>query len=133
MGTFSAQVKNANDRSKETLRKIAATAIQDVMSDAQTSVAQGGNMPVVSGFLINSLASELNGSEVAKGASSYVLALANMKLGDTVRFGWTAVYARRRHYLPAGEGRQGSGMWRDKAAQKWQSYVDAAAMRFKDQ
>ena len=130
MGTFAAQVRDSNERSKETLRKIAATAIQDVMEDAQTPVAMGGNMPVVTGFLRNSLASSLNGAELAQGSSSYSLALAGMKLGDTVRFAWTAIYAVNRHYLPAGEGRQGSGMWRDKAAQKFQQFVDRAAARF---
>lgn len=129
MGTFAAQVKNANERSKETLRKIAATAIQDVMSDAQTPVAMGGNMPVDTGFLRNSLASSLNGSDMGSGPDSYALALAGMKLGDTVRFSWTAEYAAIRHYKPEDFG-QGGGMWRDKAAQRFQSHVDAAAARF---
>lgn len=131
MASFAAQVKNANDRTEENLRKIMRTAIQDVMADAQTPVAQGGNMPVASSFLRNSLASGLNGAGLAKGPDSYVLTIANMELGDSARFAWTAAYARARHYLGPGEGRQGSGMWRDKAAQKFQQYVNAAAAKFK--
>ena len=86
MGTFSAQVKDAANSSKERLRKIAATAIQDQLSRMQTPVAQGGNMPVDTSTLRNSLVSELNGAAVAKGPDSYVLAVGRMELGDTVSF-----------------------------------------------
>ena len=131
MGTFSAQVANAANSSKERLRKTAATAIQDQLSRMQTPVAQGGNMPVNTSFLRNSLVSELNGAAVAKGPDSYTLAVGRMELGDTVSFGWTAEYAAIRHYKPEDFG-QGGGMWRDKSMQLWQADVDAAANRFKE-
>ncbi|MGL5737233.1 MAG: hypothetical protein ACRCYS_20435 [Beijerinckiaceae bacterium] len=130
MATFSAQVKNWQTKTEETLRKIAATAIQDQLSRMQTPVAQGGNMPVDTSTLRNSLVSELNGAAVGKGPDSYVLAIAGMELGDTVTASWTAEYAAIRHYKPEDFG-QGGGMWRDKSMQYWQSDVDAAANRFK--
>jgi hypothetical protein len=130
MGQFTASIRNWRDKTDETLRKIAATAIQDVMADAQTPVAQGGNMPVLTSNLRNTLASSVNGAELAVGPDSYGLAVANMQLGDTLRFAWTAEYAAIRHYKPEDFG-QGGGMWRDKAAQRWQQYVDNAANRFK--
>ena len=130
MGTFSAQVANAANSSKERLRKIAATAIQDQLSRMQTPVAQGGNMPVDTSTLRNSLVSELNGAAVGKGPESYVLAIAGMELGDTVRASWTTEYAAIRHYKPEDFG-QGGGMWRDKSMKLWQAGVDAAANRFK--
>ena len=105
------------------------TSIQEVMVEAQKPVAQGGNMPVDVGNLRNSLASGLNGSFGPPDDDSYALTIAQMDIGDTANFKWTAAYARARHYKPESFG-QGGGMWRDKAAQKWQSIVDRVAKRF---
>lgn len=85
---------------------VAVDSIQDVMELAQTS-AQGqtaggqliqGRIPVVSGDLINSLAVETNGILGGEGKDSYIVAIANMELGDTLRFGWTVDYAARVHF-----------------------------------
>lgn len=127
--SYSAQVKDWNEKAKRNTDNIMRTSIQELVRDAQTPVAQGGSMPVDTGNLRNSLISGLNGTFGPEDDTSYVLTIANMKRGDTANFAWSAVYARARHYKPESFG-QGGGMWRDKAAAKWQSIVDAAARKF---
>ena len=130
MTDFVASVEGWSERAKANMLNIAKTAIQEVISDAQTPVSQGGSMPVDTSFLRNSLASGLNGSFGADAADSYVLTVAGMEIGDTVNVKWTAEYARPRHYKPEDFG-QGGGMWRDKAAARWQDQVNKAAGMFK--
>jgi hypothetical protein len=130
MKTFAAQLEKIEALTIDQMRRVVRQSAQDVISDAQTPVAQGGSMPVDTSFLRNSLATELNGSAVATGEDSYILAIAQMQPGDVLRAGWTAEYARARHYKPETFG-QGGGMWRDKAAAKWQDTVakNAKAVR----
>lgn len=93
--TFTAQMNAFRDKTKAQMRAVLSASVQDVVSAAQLPVAQGGRMPVDTGFLRNSLVSELNGAQVAQGAGSYTLAAASMEPGDVARFGWTAEYALR--------------------------------------
>jgi hypothetical protein len=120
--TFAAQLQDFENLTEDKMRRVLRQSVQDVIQDAQTPVSQGGSMPVLDGFLRNSLATELNGSGVAQGADSFILTIAQMEPGDMLRAGWTAEYARARHYRPEDYG-QGGGMWRDKAAAKWQDTV----------
>jgi hypothetical protein len=129
MKTYAASVKGWNEKAKRNTRSIMRTAIQDLIEDAQLPVAQGGNMPVDTGNLRNTLASGLNGSFGLEGSDSYSLTINGMELGDVANFRWTAQYARIRHYKPESFG-QGGGMWRDKAAVKWPQFVEIAAKRF---
>jgi len=115
---FTADVKRFSELAKEKMLAVARQSIQDVISDAQTPVAQGGLMPVDTGFLRNSLTSGLNGGGASKDA--IVLTVAAMDIGDTVNFAWTADYAIPRHYMISSKG---GGMWRDVAAAKWQATI----------
>lgn len=94
-GTFTAQLGAFRDKTKAQMKAVLTESVQDVVAEAQTPVAQGGRMPVDTGFLRNSLVSELNGAQVAQGAGSYALAAEGMEPGDVARFGWTAEYALR--------------------------------------
>lgn len=123
--SFAAQIADFANRTEDKMLRVAQQSIQDVMTIAQTTVAQGGNLPVDTGFLRNSLVSSLDGSEVARGEDSTTLAIAGMQIGQPVRFAWTAEYAIPRHYA-VGVG-QGGGLWRDLAAQQWQDIVDRNA------
>ena len=114
---FIADVEAFGDKTADQMLRVARQSTQDIVRQAQTPVAQGGDMPVDTGFLRNSLVTERNGAQVAGGSDSYVLGISTLKLGDTISFAWTARYAIPRHYM-AGVG-QGGGLWRDKAAQKW--------------
>ncbi|MBO0141505.1 hypothetical protein JZX87_10055 [Agrobacterium sp. Ap1] len=81
---------------KERMRDVFAEAVQDVVEMAQLEKSKGGRMPNrITGTLINSLASGLNGTFANTGEDSYIVTLAGLKLGDVARFAWTAPYARR--------------------------------------
>ena len=124
---FVADVSRFADKTADQMLRVAKQSIQDTVRDAQTTVAQGGSMPVDTGFLRNSLATEVRGAQVGEGADSYVLGLSALQLGDPFQVAWTAEYAVPRHYM-VGVG-QGGGLWRDKAAQKWSTFVAQNARR----
>jgi hypothetical protein len=108
---------------------VAKESLQDVIRDAQTPVGAGGQMPVDTGFLRNSLTVEVRGSQVAEGGDSFTLGIAQLNLGDPISFAWTAQYAIPRHYA-VGVG-QGGGLWRDAAAVKWSTIVEKNAKELK--
>ena len=126
---FMADVSRFADLSADKMLRVAKQSAQDVINIAQTPVAKGGQLPVDTGFLRNSLVTSLDGRQVAEGADSFILGIAGMELGDTIRFAWTAEYAIARHYA-VGVG-QGGGLWRDHAANQWQTIVrkNAAKVR----
>jgi len=104
MTTFAAQVADFRAKTLKNLRYVAINAIQDVVEAAQTpqpGVARTGGtfiegrIPVVSGDLIESLATGLNGGGGAKGSTSYIAVLAGLDIGDTITFEWTMPYAMR--------------------------------------
>ena len=109
------------EKTEDKMLRVARQSIQDVVSIAQTPVAKGGPMPVDTSVLRNSLASDLNGAELAKGPDSFVLVVAEFRLGDVAKFSWTAEYARPRHYMV--DVGQGGGMWRDIAAAQFPEIV----------
>lgn len=120
MGTFTAQVKAFTDRAKEKLETVVKTSAQEVFSIAQTPKAQGGRMPVDTGFLRNSLIAQLNGATVGGGSDAYVMAVAGSDLGDTIFAGWTANYARHMEY---GTSETTGNFYMLGAAQQWQAIV----------
>ncbi len=93
--TFTADLKKILAGYEQDLLNVAKQSIQEVVSTAQTPKARGGRMPVDTGFLRNSLISGVNGAFGPQGEDSYVFAIAQLKLGDTSRFAWTAAYAMR--------------------------------------
>ena len=135
--SFVAQLEDFADRTEDKMLRVAQASIQDVMTIAQTTVAQGGAMPVDTSFLRNSLVSSLDGSEVAKGDGKtnssgdavVTLSIAQLQIGQTIRFAWVAEYALRLHYGfndTDSLGRtysQGGNLWRDLAAAQWQDIV----------
>lgn len=121
-----ASIDRFTERSEKQIRQIFIASWLDLFNDAQRTVAQGGSMPVDIGNLRNSLVVEINGGNPTKGADAYVLGITGYQIGDIVQGGWTADYAVVRHYKPESFG-QGGGMWRDKAAAKWQDIVSKNA------
>jgi hypothetical protein len=109
--------------------KVARQSIQETLNTAQTPVAKGGAMPVDTGALRNSLVSRISTGTASAGADSFMVVIAQLKLGDVINFAWTADYAVPRHYM-VGVG-QGGGLWRDLAVQNWQAVVrkNASAVR----
>lgn len=97
--TFTAQIKDFRDRSVADMLYVSSAAIQDVMEGAMTpqlGVTKGatgfveGKIPVAEADLINSLT-----TDGVVGSDSYVTVISNMRLGDSIRFAWTAEYALR--------------------------------------
>lgn len=118
---FVADVEAFRGKTKDQMLKVARQSIGDTIRIAQTPVSQGGDLPVDTGALRNSLVTELRGSQVGSGRDSYTLGIAQLQLGDAFQVAWTAEYAIPRHYM-VGVG-QGGGLWRDKAAQRWSGIV----------
>lgn len=127
--TFTASVKAWGDKALENAELVLKASAQELVSIAQTPEAQGGRMPVDTGFLRNSLVSGLNGAMNQGGGDSYGLTIAGMKLGDTAQFAWVAAYARRLEYGFTGQdspGRnysQGGRHFVGSAAAQWQRIV----------
>lgn len=126
---FTADVEAFAKLTKDKMLRVAKQSIQDVMLDAQTPVAKGGNMPVVTSTLRNSIVSSIEGGTKNKGDDAITFTIAQMDLGDVLSFAWTAGYAVPRHYM-VGVG-QGGGLWRDIAAAKWQETVRKNTLRVK--
>ena len=119
---FAAKVEAWVRETKERMTLVIRASAQDVIEEAQAPVAKGGNMPVDTGFLRNSLQSSLNGSTSLTGAESYVMVASRMVVGSVADFGWSANYARHVEY--GARGRKGRFFVRNAAAQ-WQDIVDA--------
>lgn len=126
--SFEAQVSAWVAKSQRRIEAVFKQSAQEVFSTAQKPVAQGGNMPVDTGFLRNSLISGLNGSTSLTGPDSYTLAIAQAKLGDSVFGGWTANYARPVEY--GARGRQGR-RFAGQAAAQWQAIVKRNAAKLR--
>lgn len=120
MTQFTAQIDAFAEQAKAKLELVVKQSAQDVGDLAQRPVAKGGNMPIDTGFLRNSLVAGLNGSTSLSGPDAYVLAIAGMELGDSVLFGWTANYAR---YVEYGTQGRAGRFFMLNAAQQWQAIV----------
>lgn len=122
---FIADVQRFTDKTADQMLRVAKQSLQDVIRQAQTPVAKGGDMPVDTGYLRNSLVTEVRGATAGQGADSFILGLSTLELGDPFQVAWTAEYAIPRHYA-VGVG-QGGGLWRDRAAQRWPGIVEKNA------
>lgn len=120
MSQFTAQIAAFAEDAKRKMELTIKQSAQDVGEIAQRPVAKGGNMPVDTGFLRNSLVAGLNGTTSLSGPDSYVLAIAGAELGDSIFFGWTANYAR---YVEYGTQGRAGRFFALSAAQQWQAIV----------
>lgn len=106
--TFTAQLEDAANLTIDALEYVMRQSISDVLVAAQTTqigITQGatsfeeGKIPVgKTSELVNSLT--VDGAE---GKEAYVLKIADMQLGDTMRFAWVTPYAMRIEYGFTGE------------------------------
>lgn len=136
-GTFTAQLNAFRDKTVEQMRAVLSASVQDVLDEAQKPEARGGRMPVDTGFLRNSLVSELNGAQIGQGATSYLLATTAIQPGDVARFAWTAAYALRMEAGFVGEDKlgrtynQAGRHFVEAAALQWDRIVQANIARLK--
>lgn len=124
--SFTAQVEAFAELTKAKLELVVKQSAQDVFEIAQRPKAQGGNMPVDTGFLRNSFVSGLNGATSLSGPDAYVASIAGMELGDSVFGGWTAEYAR---YVEYGTSKMAGSFYALNAAQQWQAIVNTNAAK----
>lgn len=108
--SLKSQMQDISDLSEKRMIAVMRQSLQDVVNNAQTPTAKGGRMRVDTGFLRASGQASNSGlpqgpSRPAKDAkpgqyatdeTATVLVLANLQLGQTFFFGWTANYARYR-------------------------------------
>ena len=133
--SFAAQVDAWVKKTKQRTEAVFKESAQRVISDMQTPVGAGGNMPIDTGFLRASLQTTLNAptakityrqsdAPVTFDTSAPALTIAGAKLGDTVYAVYGANYAP---YVEYGTGgRAGRGFVR-LAAQRWPEIVSQAA------
>ena len=105
---------------KHRLDAVVKQSAHDVAAEAQKPRAQGGRLPVDTGYLRNSFASSLAGSTSLTGPDSYVMIAGAMKAGDVAHFGWTAEYAPHVNY--GARGRSGAHFV-EGAVDQWQAIV----------
>lgn len=129
--SFSAQVDDFVHKSLELLEAVAKESIERFADEANTPIAKGGNLPVDSGFLRNSIVVTLHtptglvafkeGDESVGYSANYEATIQGMDLGDSVYGVWTANYAR---YVHDGVGGRVGRQWVTLAGQRWQTIVN---------
>ena len=144
--SFTADLERFRDLTREKMTKVMRQSVDDVLQAAQTrqpgvketgGTFELGKIPVDLGNLVASLASEVNGAQIAAGEASYTLALAQAEAGDVMRFAWTAPYALRIELGFSGEdalGRKYNVQGRHFVGQnaaRWPEIVAANAQKVK--
>lgn len=130
---FGKQVQAIAEKVKQRNLAIFRTSAQRVMEIASVPEAQGGRMPVDTGFLVNSVLASTNGMPGSAG-QPVALVLLQVQLGGSVYVGWTAAYAMRMEYGFMGQdslGREyaqvGKAFLRG-AVQQWTNIVNEATI-----
>lgn len=110
-------------------------SVQRTVDRMQKPTAKGGNMPVDTGFLRNSLQAGINmpkpgpgenpGNPAGYNDGDVILAIQAAELGDTLWLTYSANYARYVEY--GAQGRPGRGFVR-LATQRWQQTVSQVAI-----
>lgn len=125
--SFSATVSDWAKKTEARTLAVFQTAVQDLIGDAQTPRAKGGNMPVDTSFLRNSGQAALNdipaGDANPNNMTAVPLVISRAQIGDRVVFGWTANYAQ---YMEARYA------FMRLAAQNWAQHVKNANRKVKD-
>lgn len=137
---FSTKIAAWAEKIEGATEAIFKDAAQEVVSEMQKPVSQGGRMRVDTGFLraslmastsampaINRAARPADGGSYA-GDGQIEAVLSGASLGDTLYFGYTASYAAHREY-----GANGSppDAFVRSAAQNWQGIIAKSAAKAK--
>ncbi len=128
--SFAAQIDDWVKQTEARQVAVFKESAQRVVEEMQKPVAEGGNMPVDTGFLRASLQGaigapseetpELRSAEATE--QDIVLTIAKMRPGETFYATYGADYAAAVNY---GTARMRGYRFVDKAAQKWQAIVRA--------
>lgn len=130
---FSAQVHEIIRKNTALMGMVAAEATQDLINETQRPKGKGGKMPLVTGFLRASGRMSLTGvptgpTRPPKGdAQTYrspdTVQVKGFKLGASIFWGWTAIYARRQDLY--------NGFYSTNV-RNWQKFVDGAVRKLRD-
>lgn len=124
----------------ERINAVRKSALQRVLSLAQTPVGAGGNMPIKDGFLRASLVVQIGegsfigtdkpqeGVPYSWDAGQMTLTLASAEPSDTITAAWTASYARLAHY---GGPNRLARRFRDLPVQQWPQILTEEAAKAK--
>lgn len=130
--SFGDQIRNWKNKTDTRVQLVFQESVQELGREANEPRAKGGNMPVDTGFLINSLTAAINSipsgpSENVGGfnqqewdATAFLLVVNGAEIGDRVTIGYTANYA------PYMEARYG---FLRLAAQNWPQIVKKVTKR----
>lgn len=136
--SFSATIEAWANQSKDDITRIFRQSVARVVTEMQTPVAAGGNMPIDTGALRASLvvnrsgpvpmSREATGKPVTYSSGPISLVIAGADIGDTVWASYTMQYSAMVHFGANGRpGRQ----WVTLAAQRWNSIVSEVAAQAK--
>lgn len=112
--SFAKQVAASHEKTVRRMTGILRESTQRLVHEASTPTAQGGHMPVDTGFLRNSIRGSFSTLPGA-GSQPPEISILQFKPGDTLYIGWTAKYAI---YMEARYGFMRS------SAQNWNHIVD---------
>lgn len=129
--SFSAQVHDIIRRNDRLMTMVAQEATQDLIHAIRTPKGKGGKLPLVTGFLRASGQTSLKGVPTGpvRGdpkktySSPDFVTIAGFKLGMSIYFGFTAIYARKQELY--------NGFVSSNVAQ-WQKFVDGAVRKLRD-
>ena len=133
---FSATVDKWTRKTEARTEAVFKQSAQTLFEQAQTTIGEGGKLPLDTGWLRASFSASLQGMPAGVGANPYksgsqqadwnsadtVLTINGAKLGDSIWAGWGAVYARAMEYK--------YGFSRS-AAQNWSAIVNQTAAEAK--
>lgn len=130
---FSAQVDDIVAMYDKRLTAVARQSTQQLVNEANTPKAKGGKMPVVFGFLRASGQMSLTGmpsgptrpekdQKYEYTDATVITSLASLKIGGSIFYGWTAVYARVQNVYNG---------FLDSAVQNWPRIVDGVVEEVK--
>jgi hypothetical protein len=135
MKTFTAQVDEWARKSEARMIAVVRDAAQNTVDMMQIPTAKGGNMPVDTGTLRNSIQAGINAPRISPAvrpsnplnydANEIALVIAGLEPGETLYVTYSANYARFVEY--GANGRPGRGFVR-LATQKWKRTVAASAI-----
>lgn len=146
--SFSASVRDWADRTKAAQTDVLRSSIEDVVAVASVTQesaktragpAAQGAIPRDFGHLVNTVASDVNGSGqfAIDAANDTTLIINNLDAGDIMHIAWTAAYAQRINSGFVGTdslGRtynQAGVHWVESTAEKWSDIVNANAEHLK--
>ena len=99
MPSFSDTIAQWARRQELAMEAVIKESVQELAEDVVKPRARGGNMPVDTGFLRNSMAAAVNSVPSGEPSDMFdmqpvVLAINNVKAGDRLVLGFTANYAK---------------------------------------